>query len=548
MKFFITLFVSFLSLLSIAQEEIIVLVDENGLENNIDTLAIVSDADFQYFLIQLKKSNLQRGFFQFSIDSIQRLKSKRVVYCYKGVKYYPGNLQFISSSEDSNVFFKNYELQSIENFNNLEGYLDPLVNNGYPFAELIISHLEVKDSICNLIIDVMPNQLVRIDSIIVKSEEVIEERLLGQLFNINKGDVYSEERISNIDRVIRNSRYYSLLKSTEVLFTNDGAQIYLYLKRKSSNLFDGILGVQQNKDGNRINLNGSLNFMLQNNFQRGESLAFDWKKMPSQTQELSIQMAYPYIGFSDFGVKGDLSIYKQDTSFVSTMKKAGLSYRISVLEELMLFFDSRISFDQKRINSESGKSLIYKAVGVSYWKNNFDSQLNPKKGFYFLTSYSVGNKDVDDGELKTEIQHRSEIVFRKAIPIYNGVNILFEVQEKFQSEGSQLENELIRFGGSEILRGFDELSIRATSMVATSINLRYFLDQNTSIQLFYDQAWYEKNGKDEYVSDFPFGVGVGFSFLAKSGIFSFNYALGSQFNNPLDFRNGKIHFALMSLF
>jgi hypothetical protein len=50
------------------------------------------------------------------------------------------------------------------------------------------------------------------------------------------------------------------------------------------------------------------------------------------------------------------------------------------------------------------------------------------------------------------------------------------------------------------------------------------------------------------LTDTPLGFGVGTSFETKAGIFALTYALGQQFDNPIELRAGKIHFGFTSLF
>lgn len=50
------------------------------------------------------------------------------------------------------------------------------------------------------------------------------------------------------------------------------------------------------------------------------------------------------------------------------------------------------------------------------------------------------------------------------------------------------------------------------------------------------------------MSDQPFGFGAGFSFGTNLGIFSISYALGKQFNNPIELKNGKVHFGYVTYF
>lgn len=46
----------------------------------------------------------------------------------------------------------------------------------------------------------------------------------------------------------------------------------------------------------------------------------------------------------------------------------------------------------------------------------------------------------------------------------------------------------------------------------------------------------------------PVGFGAGITFETRLGIFSFNYALGKQFNNPILFKEGKVHFGIVNYF
>jgi hemolysin activation/secretion protein len=108
-------------------------------------------------------------------------------------------------------------------------------------------------------------------------------------------------------------------------------------------------------------------------------------------------------------------------------------------------------------------------------------------------------------------------------------------------------NEQIRFGGLKTLRGFDEEALLATSMARVSVEYRFLLDQNSHLLVFFDQALYE-NRTRSYYRDMPFGFGAGMSFGTKVGMFSLVYGLGSQFGNPINIRDGKIHVGYLAVF
>ena len=110
------------------------------------------------------------------------------------------------------------------------------------------------------------------------------------------------------------------------------------------------------------------------------------------------------------------------------------------------------------------------------------------------------------------------------------------------------KNELFRIGGLRTLRGFAEESIYASSYVIPTLECRFLFGQNSNILLFAEGAWYENNSTSVYLKDMPYSVGAGINFDTKAGIFSLNYALGSQKGNGIDIRSGKIHFGLTALF
>ena len=109
-------------------------------------------------------------------------------------------------------------------------------------------------------------------------------------------------------------------------------------------------------------------------------------------------------------------------------------------------------------------------------------------------------------------------------------------------------NELYRIGGLKTLRGFDEESIYASIYTIGKIEYRYLLEQNSFLFTFINTAWYENSSNNLHLSDTPFGFGTGINFETKIGIMSVSYALGKQFNNPILFKNGKIHFGIVNYF
>ncbi|MBU2018324.1 MAG: hypothetical protein KJ941_01650, partial [Bacteroidetes bacterium] len=87
----------------------------------------------------------------------------------------------------------------------------------------------------------------------------------------------------------------------------------------------------------------------------------------------------------------------------------------------------------------------------------------------------------------------------------------------------------------------------ASSVSTTTVEYRFLLDRDSRLFLFYDYTWYENRGQT-YFNDQPFGFGGGLAFGTNIGTFSILYALGSQQNNPIELRNGRVHFGYVAYF
>ena len=112
------------------------------------------------------------------------------------------------------------------------------------------------------------------------------------------------------------------------------------------------------------------------------------------------------------------------------------------------------------------------------------------------------------------------------------------------------QNEMFQIGGYKILRGFDEESIYASSYAVLTAEYRFFIGLNSYFFGFGDGGW--ANNKSYGITDVQshtyIGSGIGMAFETKAGIFNISYAVGKRDDMPLNFRQAKIHFGLISLF
>jgi hemolysin activation/secretion protein len=116
------------------------------------------------------------------------------------------------------------------------------------------------------------------------------------------------------------------------------------------------------------------------------------------------------------------------------------------------------------------------------------------------------------------------------------------------SDENLFENELFRLGGIRNMRGMDENSVTASSFFLGSLEFRYLFEEQSNLFLFFDGGYYQKNIPAALTEDTPIGFGVGMNLQTRAGIFTISYAMGRQFDNPLNIGNAKVHIGYIQRF
>ena len=435
-------------------------------------------------------------------------------------------------------------------------------NNGYPFAEVWIDSLQTEQQQLVAKIFSKSNQKITIDSLNLVGNVRVNEQFIASYLGLKKNQNYDESKIKQIDKQLDALAFIKVPKPSEVVFSGESAKINLFLEKENANQFDGVLGFLPNSNTGKLQLTGDFKLNLKNALKNGENFDFNYRGLPSQSQELSLKLKYPYVLKSQIGFDIDFDIFKRDTSFLNINSKIGFGYQINTFKRLSFFIENfKGNQVGENINNTSGvpsianiKSIFYGSSG-SYIK--LDDRITPLKGIDFNIQAGIGtrklsstkgfNLDNYGGEksftqikINTNLKYYVKLGTRSVLYLHNYVAYL--------SGSSLFENEGFRIGGFKSLRGFDEQSLTVTNFLIQTFEFRYVVEKNSFLSAFYDQAFIQRNFVSNKSSDHPLGFGAGINFQTKVGIASLNYALGKQKNIPLDLQNGKIHFGIISYF
>ena len=437
----------------------------------------------------------------------------------------------------------------------IENWLREHEDKGYPFCQVKMNEVTMNDSMVTGEIQLEPGPFMEFDSLVIKSNDKISHHYIRNYIGFRKGDAYNESWLRGIKTRMNEVPFCRQVSDPGVVFKPGSALVYLYLEKKRANYFNGILGIQPNEQTGKVNLTGDLEIKLVNALNDGEEFYLNWRKLQSQTQDLSVKTTVPYLFDLPLGVGGSLKIYRRDSTFSAVNSSFFLIHFFTGSDYIKAFIEgvqsNRISSFQPVSNLANVRSVLY---GLGIKREHLDYRYNPRKGTAILLEGATGNKTIGGTPGENGTPDRNTANYRLTglaewyVPTFRQQAIRMAVQGGGILSGEVYENEMFRLGGLRTLRGLDEESINASSFIVSTVEYRLLLEQNSNIYLFADQGWYENKNPTQFVTDTPLGLGAGVNFETGAGIFTVNYALGSQFDNPLLFRTAKISFGFRNLF
>ena len=537
----------------------------NSTKNYTDTLQLQKD------LLTFKNKLFNNGFLSASIDSIIQNELSYNVYLFLGSQYEWAEIKRGNVDESYLVGTglkdkrKKNQLLNLEKTTNwMSTILRNLENNGYPFATVNFSKIVINQNSFSAELELDKKKLTRIDSIIIKGNATIAPVFIYNYIDIKPGDLYNENKLRRISTRLKELAFIKEIKGNQLLFTQTQTKLYLYLDNKKASQFDGVIGFLPDDNTGKLNLTGEVHLKLQNSLQRGEVIEMNWKQLPNKSQDFKVHVLYPFLFNTPFGIDGNISIYRKDSTYIDVTKNLGIQYSISGNNYLKAFVNDKSSDLQSTIALKNATTLPPYAdisllsYGVTFHYEKLDYRLNPRKGFSVELTGSTGNrtikKNAELNPLVYENLNLNSVTYEATIIddyyLSLGGNNVLNIGNRsgIIYNDNLFSNELFRIGGLKSLRGFDEESIYANKFFTGKIEYRYILEQNSFLFTFINTAYYTNKSRNIDLHDSPLGFGAGINFETKIGIMSISYALGKQFDNPIYFRNGKIHFGIVNYF
>jgi len=272
----------------------------------------------------------------------------------------------------------------------------------------------------------------------------------------------------------------------------------------------------------------------------------------------------PYIFSSSIGLGFDLFLLKQDTTYFVAEPEVELDFFLKGSNYIRIFFRHQGSSLLSTAGFENISYLPSYAdvntalYGVGLFFSSLDYQFNPRRGVFIEADMSIGTKKIrKNPELNDEIYKGVDLSTTKTI-LDGRISFFIPIGSRFTLQLRNISghivneylfaNELFRLGGIYNLRGVDENSILASTFTIGSLEFRYLFEEQSNLFLFLDQGYYKKDLSTAPAEDTPTGFGAGLNLQTRAGIFTISYAMGRQFDNPVNLSTAKVHFGYTSRF
>ncbi|RSK37484.1 BamA/TamA family outer membrane protein [Hymenobacter metallilatus] len=449
-----------------------------------------------------------------------------------------------------------------------ENILHEAENQGYPFATLQLDSVALTGTEVTGRVVLRRGPPVVFDSLQIIGKTKTRARFLIDYLQLEPEQPYSQQRVAEAARRLRQLPYLQLKAEPEVRFARGRARVYFLLEDRTANQFDAIVGVLPTSNPlagqKRVQITGDVTLNLRNINGGGKGVGVQWRKLDATSQLLDGQYVHPAFFGTPLELSGSFNLLKQDTLFLNTRPRVQFAYPTALAGRLAVFAEWRNS----RLISASLKKATalpenvdsrYASYGLNYTWNTLSDPYFPRRGLLASAQGAIGIKRISKNPDLQEsfyagipLNTRQTTLGLRAeyyLPVGRQGVLLTRVRGEALLNNRLFLNDLFRLGGLATLRGFNELNFYASQYAVGTAEFRQFTGPDTYVFLFADQAYLRRDLPNApYPRDSPTGLGAGLSFRTGAGQFQFVYALGRSQQQGFSLGSGKIHFGITSRF
>ena len=505
-------------------------------ENNLFYEKLTQNGYLESQFIDNLKQNDSTFYFKYKLG-----KRTKYAHIYIGETLKENSIE--SNTIKNDTLFLPYE--EVERF--LNTTLRKLERNGFSMAKVKLTKIEKKKDFITADLLIIKEIKRQVNDIVINGYDKFPKGHKKNILRLYRDKVFNQKNLDKLYNDFEKFRFIKQTKYPEILFTKDSTKIYVYLEKAKPNTFDGYVGFT-NDEKKKIVFSGYLDLVLNNILNSGEKLALYWKSDGQDQKTFNLGVELPYLFQTPIGLKTELNIFKQDSTFQNTKTAVDLGYFFNYNTRLYLGYQSTESSDIKNVNTATLSDFSNSYVTTSLEFVNFNREaignefLFPEKTNFNL-KIGTGKRDsklISDNQFFINLNIKHNLYLNQK----NIINI--KSQNFYLQSGHFIINELQRFGGINSIRGFNENSLQGNAFNSILTEYRYVLAPSIYIHSIIDYA--KLQDKTSNNNQNLLGLGFGFGLLTKNGLFNLVYANGSTKEQAIKLSNSIVHISFKATF
>lgn len=505
------------------------------------------------------------GYFTAEVDSISRSgdDNELNIYATSGCHFSIGSIDYHITDNDPGLldnftsFYREgdaYHKLSLER--ELRRYIRHFESFGYPLVTLEIVGFEPDSESCkvSMDIDITTGEAYYAAGVWTTGLEQHDPEYIEMASGIRKTDLITPELFDRARRNLINTDFFHDVSEGDIIIRDGESHVYFDVEERRANNFDLMFGYAPRHEDS-YNFVGSGNMLIRNVGWSGNALNLSFERLENLVTRLETGYSRQWIMAYPAGAGLQFHFFQQDTSYqVRELMFDGTFYWTPERRVSVRLRQEHTSAHSSLLNPVVALDGVTRSAGFGFDFDNTDSRLNPSRGMIFHLYVESGIRRITDARVD-EFQSVG-IMFQQRVktslerlysPLRRNV-VLFALHGALVESPEYTETDLLRLGGSQSIRGYQEEQFRIARTAWSEMEYRYLLDAYSHAFLFAAGGIYERPKMLGSIEDKTVAWlrswGFGFRYRTPIGIMQFTYAISME--DPL--YNGKVHFNLSARF
>ncbi len=446
---------------------------------------------------------------------------------------------YFSDSKLKEILHLSFPIELSQINSILQQLSDIYLNRNYLFINTSVHELIETGAGYKVVIDIDEGKPCHFTNFSFRGNKITKDKILLKISGLSTDRTLTPDVFEQASENVRKKEY---IKTCDIYPINDKTLLFDVVEDKMT-YFSGLAGYDNSED-KKNRFSGYLNFKFLNLFGTDRNLNFNWEQYPSDYSKLNL--FYEDSGPINIPIGGSLSLTRieQDSTYIDTGVTTELYY-------YNLKNKYGIEFSFSDITAGSRRPILIQpekqySAGVFWNYSDVDYYINPTNGMDFNVRFRFTNVIADSSSTNRE---HTEISWNNYEEIIKYFVMKVGISGNYVTDHNVEIYNQYQMGGFNSLRGFTENRFNGFFTGWSSLELRYLLNRDSRIHLFFDYGVLMYQDVLEEKSQYNLiGTGLGIRLKTAVGLLGIDYALGydsQEWTSPM---NGMLHFGFETKF